>query len=74
MIMNKSQEWINRADKHVMKTYGRYPIVAERGEGFFLFTDSTESFLILLFHWVSILILLIHMACRNMCVDLCCRK
>lgn len=31
--MSKSEEWIKRADKHVMKTYGRYPIVAERGEG-----------------------------------------
>lgn len=31
--MSTSSEWINRADTHVMKTYGRYPIVAERGEG-----------------------------------------
>ncbi len=31
--MSSSAEWINRADKHVMKTYGRYPIVAARGEG-----------------------------------------
>jgi acetylornithine aminotransferase len=31
--MDNSAEWINRADKHVMKTYGRYPIVAERGAG-----------------------------------------
>jgi len=31
--MSSSKEWINRADKHVMKTYGRYPIVAQRGEG-----------------------------------------
>lgn len=31
--MSTSTEWIERADKHVMKTYGRYPIVAQRGEG-----------------------------------------
>lgn len=31
--MNTSADWIKRADKHVMKTYGRYPIVAARGEG-----------------------------------------
>jgi acetylornithine aminotransferase len=31
--MSTSTEWINKADKHVMKTYGRYPIVARRGEG-----------------------------------------
>ncbi len=31
--MSTSTEWIERADRHVMKTYGRYPIVACRGEG-----------------------------------------
>ncbi len=31
--MSTSTEWIERADKHVMKTYSRYPIVAQRGEG-----------------------------------------
>lgn len=31
--MSTSSEWIKRADKHVMKTYGRYPLVAQRGEG-----------------------------------------
>ncbi len=31
--MSNATEWINRADQSVMKTYGRYPIVAERGEG-----------------------------------------
>jgi acetylornithine/N-succinyldiaminopimelate aminotransferase len=31
--MSTSSEWIDKADKHVMKTYGRYPIVAQRGEG-----------------------------------------
>jgi acetylornithine/N-succinyldiaminopimelate aminotransferase len=31
--MSTASEWIKRADKHVMKTYGRYPIVALRGEG-----------------------------------------
>ena len=30
---NKSAEWIERADKVIMKTYGRYPIVPVRGEG-----------------------------------------
>jgi acetylornithine/N-succinyldiaminopimelate aminotransferase len=43
--MNKSQEWIKRADKHVMKTYGRYPIVAERGEGCRLWDVDGKAFL-----------------------------
>ena len=43
--MNKSQEWINRADKHVMKTYGRYPIVAERGEGCRLWDVDGKAYL-----------------------------
>jgi acetylornithine aminotransferase len=28
-----SQEWITRGETHVAKTYGRYPLVAVRGEG-----------------------------------------
>ena len=43
--MNKSQEWIKRADKHVMKTYGRYPIVAERGEGCRLWDVDGKAYL-----------------------------
>ena len=31
--MSLTQNWIERADQSVMKTYGRYPIVADRGEG-----------------------------------------
>lgn len=31
--MSRSAEWIKKADNCVMKTYGRYPIVAERGAG-----------------------------------------
>ena len=30
---NKTSEWIGRADRVIMKTYGRYPIVPVRGEG-----------------------------------------
>jgi acetylornithine/N-succinyldiaminopimelate aminotransferase len=28
-----SQQWIEKADKYIMKTYGRYPLVPVRGEG-----------------------------------------
>ena len=43
--MSSSSEWINRADKHVMKTYGRYPIVAERGEGCRLWDVEGKAYL-----------------------------
>ena len=43
--MSSSSEWINRADKHVMKTYGRYPIVAERGEGCRLWDVDGKAYL-----------------------------
>ncbi len=43
--MSTSAEWINRADKYVMKTYGRYPIVAERGEGCRLWDVDGKSYL-----------------------------
>ncbi len=32
-VTSKSTEWIARADRVIMKTYGRYPIVPVRGEG-----------------------------------------
>ena len=28
-----SKQWIEKADKYIMKTYGRYPLVPVRGEG-----------------------------------------
>ena len=28
-----SQQWIDKADKYIMRTYGRYPLVPVRGEG-----------------------------------------
>ncbi|MGW8313082.1 MAG: acetylornithine transaminase [Desulfuromonadales bacterium] len=31
--MKPSADWINIAEQHVMKTYGRYPVVAWRGQG-----------------------------------------
>ena len=43
--MSSSSEWIHRADKHVMKTYGRYPIVAERGEGCRLWDVDGKAYL-----------------------------
>jgi len=43
--MSSSSEWINRADKHVMKTYGRYPLVAERGEGCRLWDVDGKAYL-----------------------------
>jgi acetylornithine aminotransferase len=43
--MSTSEKWINKADQHVMKTYGRYPIVAERGEGCRLWDVDGKSYL-----------------------------
>ena len=31
--MSLSQKWISKSDRHVMKTYGRYPVVADQGKG-----------------------------------------
>ena len=28
-----SQQWIEKSDNYIMRTYGRYPIVPVRGEG-----------------------------------------
>lgn len=43
--MSKSQSWINKAEQSVMKTYGRYPLVAERGEGCRLWDVDGNSYL-----------------------------
>ena len=28
-----SQQWVEKSDKYIMKTYGRYPIVPVKGAG-----------------------------------------
>ncbi|MBW2504755.1 MAG: acetylornithine transaminase [Deltaproteobacteria bacterium] len=43
--MSSSKEWIERADAHVMKTYGRYPLVAARGQGCRLWDIDGQSYL-----------------------------
>jgi len=42
--MNSSQ-WIAKADKYIMKTYGRYPIVPVRGEGSVLWDADGKRYL-----------------------------
>jgi acetylornithine/N-succinyldiaminopimelate aminotransferase len=43
--MSNSTDWIARGDKHVMGTYGRYPLVADRGEGCRLWDVDGKSYL-----------------------------
>jgi acetylornithine aminotransferase len=43
--MSLSQNWIDRAEQCVMKTYGRYPLVAVRGEGCRLWDADGKSYL-----------------------------
>ncbi len=40
-----SQAWIDKAEQCVMKTYGRYPIVAERGQGCRLWDVDGKAYL-----------------------------
>src|ERR1039457_6316860 len=42
--MNSAQ-WIDKADKYIMKTYGRYPIVPVRGEGCRLWDADGKEYL-----------------------------
>jgi len=41
----KSQQWIDKSDKYIMKTYGRYPIVPVRGEGCRLWDADGKEYL-----------------------------
>lgn len=43
--MSLSQSWIDRSEQCVMKTYGRYPLVAVRGEGCRLWDVEGRSYL-----------------------------
>jgi acetylornithine aminotransferase len=43
--MSNSQQWIDRADKVIMKTYGRYPIVPVRGQGCELWDADGKRYL-----------------------------
>ena len=40
-----SQQWIEKSDKYIMKTYGRYPIVPVRGEGCRLWDADGKEYL-----------------------------
>ena len=40
-----SQQWIDKSDKYIMKTYGRYPIVPVRGEGCRLWDADGKEYL-----------------------------
>jgi len=43
--MSLSENWINKANHSVMKTYGRYPIVADHGEGCRLWDVDGKGYL-----------------------------
>jgi len=43
--MNTSAQWIAKADKYIMKTYGRYPLVPVRGEGCRLWDADGKEYL-----------------------------
>ena len=40
-----SQEWIEKSDRYIMRTYGRYPIVPVRGEGCRLWDADGKEYL-----------------------------
>jgi acetylornithine aminotransferase len=44
-MANKTAEWVARADRVIMKTYGRYPIVPVRGEGCRLWDADGKMYL-----------------------------
>ncbi|HJV66391.1 MAG TPA: acetylornithine transaminase [Geomonas sp.] len=41
----KSSAWIEKADKYIMKTYGRYPLVPVKGEGCYLWDADGKKYL-----------------------------
>nr|WP_320048822.1 acetylornithine transaminase [uncultured Desulfuromonas sp.] len=43
--MSASQDWITRGDHHIATTYGRYPLVAVKGEGCWLWDADGNKYL-----------------------------
>lgn len=41
----KAQQWMEKADRYIMKTYGRYPVVPVRGEGCRLWDADGREYL-----------------------------
>jgi len=41
----KSSAWIEKADKYIMRTYGRYPLVPVKGEGCYLWDADGKKYL-----------------------------
>lgn len=41
----KSAAWIEKADKYIMRTYGRFPLVPVRGEGCYLWDADGKKYL-----------------------------
>ena len=40
-----SQQWIEKADKYIIKTYGSYPLVPVKGEGCYLWDADGKRYL-----------------------------
>lgn len=43
--MSKTQEYIEKGEKYLLKTYNRYPVVLDRGEGVYLFDVDGKKYL-----------------------------
>lgn len=43
--MSKTQEYIDKGEKYLLKTYNRYPIVLDRGEGVYLYDVDGKKYL-----------------------------
>ena len=43
--MNRMQEYMNRGEEYILKTYNRYQIVLEKGEGVYLYDMNGKKYL-----------------------------
>ncbi len=43
--MSKTQEYIDKGEKYLLKTYNRYPVVLDRGEGVYLYDVDGKQYL-----------------------------
>ncbi len=43
--MTKMQEYMEKGEDYILKTYNRYPVVLEKGEGVYLYDADQKKYL-----------------------------
>ena len=51
--MKTQQEYIDQGEQYILKTYNRFPVVLEKGEGVYLYDADQKKYLDFLRAWLK---------------------